>query len=34
MFERLIFRFSQELSAITLTALALICVWALLAGHL
>jgi len=34
MYERLMFRFSQELPAILLTALVFICGWALLAGRL
>jgi hypothetical protein len=34
MINRLIFRFSQELSAITFTVLAFVFGWALLAGYL
>jgi hypothetical protein len=34
MYEWLMFRFSQELPAILLTALVFVAGWALLAGHL
>jgi hypothetical protein len=34
MFDRLIFKFSEELSAITFTVLAFVFGWALLAGYL
>jgi hypothetical protein len=34
MYERILFRLSQELPAILLAALAFICGWALLAGRL
>jgi hypothetical protein len=34
MFGRVVFRFSQELAAILVTALAFVAGWALLAGHL